>query len=288
MRHHARAMLERHNGESLPAQAADRELARLIDDCSLPMVPKRALTGFFRAEWDGAEKLGEKIAAWWIEGEAMRAPLLLERPSDGRMLLASLTRVLRALDYRGLLVTVDEAEKTIKLPPRKRAAAWENLRAQIDSSGAPGLLVVLAVTLAALDAPEGPEENPALRSRLSVARKAATDSEKPFDPNSTILALDKLKFNADNLRSVACQIRTIFEVAEGVDNTHLSDGEIDDLVRSVVEEAGRSETARCRALVQVVVQALYERIEDPGRPLGGLLDGLQDAIRDAIRRPKGA
>jgi len=279
-RHEARKLLKKHAKEPLPAQSADRALARLVESASLPISASRALTAFCRAEWDGSTDLRSAVSAWWLNGETMRRPVALEKPTNGMSMIGALTRIVRAFGYPGLLVTIDEVEDVRKLAPKKRSAAWENLRAQIDFSEAPGLMLVLALATAGLTGKEGPEENDALASRLRVAKRAALDPEKKFDPNATILALDKLKFSEGDLRSVATQLRAIFEKGFGKDETHLKDEEIDQIIQGVVEEAGRAVTDRCRTLVQTTVQVLNERQEDSEFSL----DGLRETIRDVIRR----
>ncbi len=279
-RHEARKLLKKHTKEPLPAQSADRALARLIESASLPISASRALSAFCRAEWDGSTDLRNAVSAWWLNGEPMRRPVALEKQTNGMSMIGALARIVRAFGYPGLLVTIDEVEDVRKLAPKKRSAAWENLRAQIDFSEAPGLMLVLALATAGLTGKEGPEENDALASRLRVAKRAALDPEKKFDPNATILALDKLKFSEGDLRSVARQLRGIFAEGFGKAETRLEDGEIDQITQDVIEEAGRAETDRCRTLVQMIVQVLNERREDGDFSL----DGLRETIRDVIRR----
>lgn len=277
--YHAKQMLARHKDDVLPAQGADRELTEWAEQGSLDITAERALLAFFRACWDGAHDLKKSIASWWLRGDAMRRPVALAEPTDGRGLLASLVRILRRMGHQGLLITIDEVEEAVKLPSRKRTATWENLRAQIDHSGAPGMLVMVALTKAALESDKGPVENPALMSRLQTAKRSGLDPEKAFDPTATILALDKLDFTRNDLSSVGRQVRRLFAESEGREATHLTDEDIETLIDHVTETLGQMKREHCRVLVQVVVQMLNERKEAPDSSLAGAHDHIVAAVR---------
>jgi hypothetical protein len=280
--HHADAMLKRHAGEALPAQGADAELRDKSHRSSLPLVADRALTGYFRARWDGNVSTCQAIEAWWQKGEPVKRPVSLEKPTDGHLLLGALVKILRSLGYAGLLITVDELEAALKLPARKRSATWENLRAQIDMTEAPGMLVMLAIASPSLNQKNGPEENDALRSRLLQAKRAMLDPGKPFDPSATILALDKLEFSETELLDVAHQIKDLFEIGHGKEATHLDDETIERLVHEVIELSGQRTAARCRALVQALVEGLSQREDDAEASLDGLRATIQTAVRQEL------
>ncbi|MBN1336492.1 MAG: DUF2791 family P-loop domain-containing protein [Deltaproteobacteria bacterium] len=225
---------------------------------------RSAVVAFLRAVLSGDEAL-EDLAGAWLRGEEISPGDLrahgvretLARESGFRF-LRSLCQCLQALGAPGLLLCFDEADRTLSLPPRRRRAVADNLRALIDLTGRealPGLLCLYAVP---------PEflrtvvvEYPALQQRLEGP---AILSER--SPQATLIDLERLDLPpARLLAAIGERILALFEVAR-------SAGLDPDLQRrnldALAEEVARSsfEVAHRRSFVKAAVELLHRQVAE--------------------------
>ncbi len=230
---------------------------------------RSAVIAFLRAVLAGDEAV-EDLAGAWLRGEELSPGELrshgvrevLARESGFRF-LRSLCQCLQALGAPGLLLCFDEADRTLSLPPRRRRAVADNLRALIDLTGRealPGLLCLYAVP---------PEflrtvvvEYPALQQRLEGP---AILSER--SPQATLIDLERLDLPpARLLAAIGTRILDLFEIARapGFDRELQRRN-----LEALAEEVARSsfEVAHRRSFVKAAVELLHRQAAEQ-RPLG--------------------
>lgn len=176
----------------------------------------------------GPRREAQRLTAW-IDG----TPLPPLRPTDppgaltlktSRRALGEVTRLARALGYRGTLLVLTHAEALPKLPEARRRNAYVLLRELIDNvDGGRGLEATSVLISGGRSLVVGPRSVDELRP-LAMRLKAATPPELPL-PHATVIDLDH-SIEPDPLPEVrpprpqaARELRALLRAAHGLPPT---------------------------------------------------------------------
>jgi hypothetical protein len=266
----------RTDGVSRPFDADDRLFRRLGDTLHRSgLAPDfvTAATAFARAHLDDDRETISNVLGW-MKGANRRVavPARYSRRPGGENVkiagsdyLTPITRgnvveamrgllwLVRAADFSGLVLCIDEVEELAKIRLKKRQdQALQALREFIDHAGGQGSFGHLCMYLAAT-----PEmfESPDYFARYDALATRIQPVSGHVNYRAPIIDLDKTPLTAAEMRLMAGRIADVHALAYPQDgDTPVDDEYLDQILKAVV--AARSRTAKPRLLARVVVDEL--------------------------------
>src|SRR5262249_3753145 len=137
--------------------------------------------------------------------------------------LRDLTRLVRALGFRGTLVLLEGADVVTRLPPARRAAAYATLRELIDNADAGRGLVATQIAVAGSSSlssgPRSLASDPPLATRVAVWEEPVRAVPPPHRPLIDLAAPEEITRGAlPELRPAADQpaLATLLRGAHGL------------------------------------------------------------------------
>lgn len=258
-----------------------RRLGETLHRSNLSADFVNALTAFARAEGEGDTETMISVTRWLkADGERLSVPrrymgkatgfcagltgtvpLSPIRRGNATEAMRGLLWLVRAADFVGLVLCIDEIEELAKLRPRKRQdQSLQALREYVDHAGGQGGFRHLCIYLAATpEMFEGPDYFPrydALATRIQPV------SDR-LNWRGTVVDLDRTPLDADEMLAIARRITAVHRIAyPATSETALSDEYLGALMAEVV--AARARVAKPRLLARIVVDELERARQESG------------------------
>lgn len=250
-----------------------RRLGETLHRSNLSADFVNALTAFARAEGEGDNETMVAVTRWLkADGERlsvprryMGKPIALGAGLTGMVSLSPIGRgnatdamrgllwLVRAAEFAGLVLCIDEIEELAKLKTRKRQdQSLQALREYVDHAGGQGGFKFLCIYLAAT-----PEmfESPDYFPRYDALATRIQPVSDRLNWRGTVIDLDQTPLDADEMLAMARRIVAIHRIAyPSTSEIALSDEYLDALIVEVV--SARVRIAKPRLLARIVVDEL--------------------------------
>ncbi len=175
-----------------------------------------ALSAYYRGDLAGDYSLKQQVVGWLMADSNVSARGItslrgrVER-KDVLPYLRALISLIRHLNFKGLVLILDELDEMRKLRRDSRESAWSNLRDIVDQIGVgiPGFYLVLAGTSDVFDSARGFKQLAPLYQRFE---EPTLRSERP---NLRGVQMPLPYFGEAQLTEVMSKLREIWEIAYG-------------------------------------------------------------------------
>lgn len=234
---------------------------------------------------DGAEQNATILQ--WLQGDPLPRALTKDfdvyepiKAANSKDIFRSLVLMLKEFGFRGLVLLVDELERTLLQTPKARIKAYQNIRQLLDNadkSGALATYVLCAITPELLHNDKGFKEYDALIERIGpVALPGGT--QKYIDKRAIVIDLGLTPFDKPQLVELARKIRAIHADAM---EWEASERVTDEVITTFVEELHPREVeiSKPRLLVRAMTQILERAEQDPGyNPMDDMTGEIAEAF----------